>query len=233
MTMEEIIRGESKNLEFKAERPKDSSKYMKTVVAFANGKGGSLVFGVEDGSRKVTGIPKLLAEMRECNLAEPEFIDMEIGFRVNLYRRQEKPENLQNISETSTNVRVDVGDVGDNVGDDSEKPGESSGISSEKFGDTHTITGTEKDAETDTNTKTDTNTNTNTKTDTNTKTYLDINREDEILNLLQNNPDFTLDELVESTGLSKSGVRYIMRKLRDKGLVDREGTRKNGRWIVR
>ena len=48
MTVEEILAGESKNIEFKIQRPKDSIKYMKTVVAFANGEGGRIVFGVDD-----------------------------------------------------------------------------------------------------------------------------------------------------------------------------------------
>lgn len=58
MTIEEIIAGESKNVEFKVQRPKDSSKYIKTVVAFSNGEGGRIVFGVDDTSREVVGIPK-------------------------------------------------------------------------------------------------------------------------------------------------------------------------------
>ena len=33
-----------------------------------------------------SGIPKLMREMKEYGLREPEFIDLEIGFRVNLYR---------------------------------------------------------------------------------------------------------------------------------------------------
>ena len=36
MTIEEIIRGESKNTEFKEELPRKSEKYTKTVVAYAN-----------------------------------------------------------------------------------------------------------------------------------------------------------------------------------------------------
>ena len=40
MTAEEIFAGESENIEFKSEIPVKSEKYMKTVVAFANGKGG-------------------------------------------------------------------------------------------------------------------------------------------------------------------------------------------------
>ena len=56
MTIEEIVRGESKNVEFKAKLPKDSAKYIKTIIAFANTQGGSLVIGVDDATRKVTGV---------------------------------------------------------------------------------------------------------------------------------------------------------------------------------
>ena len=58
MTIEEILAGESKNVEFKVQRPKDSLKYMKTVIAFSNGEGGRIIFGVDDESREVVGIPK-------------------------------------------------------------------------------------------------------------------------------------------------------------------------------
>ena len=58
MTAEEIFAGESENVEFKSEIPAKSEKYMKTVVAFANGKGGKLIFGVENGTWMVTGFSK-------------------------------------------------------------------------------------------------------------------------------------------------------------------------------
>lgn len=54
--LEEIANGESATLEFKESRPKDSLKYTKTVVAFANGRGGRVLFGVEDGTGVVKGI---------------------------------------------------------------------------------------------------------------------------------------------------------------------------------
>jgi ATP-dependent DNA helicase RecG len=57
MTIEEILAGESKNVEFKVQRPDKSMKYMKTVVAFANGKGGRIIFGIDDKTREVVGIP--------------------------------------------------------------------------------------------------------------------------------------------------------------------------------
>lgn len=45
MKLEEFFAGESKNLEFKESLPAKSSKYMKTIVAFANGQGGKLING--------------------------------------------------------------------------------------------------------------------------------------------------------------------------------------------
>lgn len=53
-----LLLGESVNVEYKEAVPEKSIKYMKTVVAFANGKGGTLVFGIEDGTMKVVGIDK-------------------------------------------------------------------------------------------------------------------------------------------------------------------------------
>ena len=47
MTIEEILAGESKNVEFKENLPEKSIKYMKSVVAFANGTGGKIIFGIE------------------------------------------------------------------------------------------------------------------------------------------------------------------------------------------
>ena len=58
MLIEEIIRGESKNVEFKVMLPKDSEKYMKTVVAFANSQGGQLIIGIDDETHQVVGVDK-------------------------------------------------------------------------------------------------------------------------------------------------------------------------------
>ena len=55
MTIEEILRGESKDLEFKEKLPEDSKKYMETIVAFSNGDGGRLIIGVND-DREVVGV---------------------------------------------------------------------------------------------------------------------------------------------------------------------------------
>ena len=58
MTIEEILAGESKNVEFKENLPEKSIKYMKSVVAFANGTGGKIIFGIADKTREVVGFDK-------------------------------------------------------------------------------------------------------------------------------------------------------------------------------
>ena len=56
MLVEKLSEGESKTLEYKESVPENSQKYMKTVVAFANGNGGKIVFGVKDKNYEITGI---------------------------------------------------------------------------------------------------------------------------------------------------------------------------------
>ena len=58
MTIEEILAGESKNIEFKEKLPEKSIKYVKSVVAFANGTGGKIIFGIVDKTREVIGFDK-------------------------------------------------------------------------------------------------------------------------------------------------------------------------------
>ena len=58
MTVGEILNAESKEIEYKEMIPRNSRNYTKTAVAYANCAGGLLIFGVEDGTWKVTGIPQ-------------------------------------------------------------------------------------------------------------------------------------------------------------------------------
>jgi len=53
---DELLSGESKTIEYKEAVPSQSEKYLKTLIAFANGNGGRLVFGIEDDTRKVVGL---------------------------------------------------------------------------------------------------------------------------------------------------------------------------------
>ncbi|OIN64119.1 ATP-binding protein [Bifidobacterium longum] len=51
-----IDSGESKNIEYKVTLPDRNIKYTKTAVAFANGEGGRIVFGIEDQTLRVVGV---------------------------------------------------------------------------------------------------------------------------------------------------------------------------------
>ena len=73
MTIEEILAGESKNVEFKENLPEKSIKYMKSVVAFANGAGGKIIFGIADkmpdGASKV---PDIINKMPDTTNKVPD-----------------------------------------------------------------------------------------------------------------------------------------------------------------
>lgn len=56
MAEDMLFSGESKNIEYKVTVPDKSEKYMKTVVAFANGRGERIVFGVDDKTLKIVGM---------------------------------------------------------------------------------------------------------------------------------------------------------------------------------
>lgn len=58
MKAEGILRGESREVEYKEIVPSNSRQYTKTAVAYANCSGGRIIFGVEDNTWKITGIPQ-------------------------------------------------------------------------------------------------------------------------------------------------------------------------------
>ena len=55
-----------------------------------------------------SGIPKLMKAMREYGLREPEFRDMEIGFRINFYRNTDALEDISQGAEKTTQVIQDT-----------------------------------------------------------------------------------------------------------------------------
>lgn len=76
-----ILREEDERTEYKEMIPPIRDRYLKTVVAFANGMGGTLVFGIEDKTLRVVGIQReevlatvdrLTADILEC--CEPKIV---------------------------------------------------------------------------------------------------------------------------------------------------------------
>ena len=128
-------------------------------------------------------IPKFMREMKEYGLREPEFIDMGIGFRINLYREQDVyPSQQDYYTSQETNQ--------------------------EPYNASHEMNHNEVSETELTNT-------------------------DKIRNAIAKSPSVTQQELQELTGLSRSGVRYILQQMRAAGKLDRIGSTKKGKWILK
>lgn len=56
---------------------------------------------------------------------------------------------------------------------------------------------------------------------------------DKIRNAIAENPYVTQKELQKITGLSRSGVRYIIQNMRDSGELERVGATKKGKWMLK
>ena len=54
-----------------------------------------------------------------------------------------------------------------------------------------------------------------------------------LMSAIRKNPRITVKELAALVGLTADGVRYHVDKLRQEGILSREGSTKNGRWIIR
>ena len=61
MTISEIQQGESSELEFKRELSKNKDNLLKTVSAFSNGGGGTIIIGIDDKTHEVVGVDEIEA----------------------------------------------------------------------------------------------------------------------------------------------------------------------------
>lgn len=57
-------------------------------------------------------------------------------------------------------------------------------------------------------------------------------KEQEILNLLAEDPGYTLPQLADKLGISRKTVSARIKSLKDKGVIDRIGANKNGHWEI-
>ena len=55
---------------------------------------------------------------------------------------------------------------------------------------------------------------------------------EKILNLILENPNITTEELARMCDMTPDGGYYHTKRLREKGVMNREGGRKEGHWIV-
>jgi ATP-dependent DNA helicase RecG len=55
---------------------------------------------------------------------------------------------------------------------------------------------------------------------------------EKILSLILENPNITTEELARLCNMTPDGVYYHTKRLREKGVLIREGGRKEGHWVV-
>ncbi len=121
MLLDEIKNGENFNVEFKRELPKEHKKFLKTIVAFVNGFGGKMIFGVEDSTLEIVGISGDVFKVKDAitnaiySNIEPSIIpDVHIEtikdktvIVVEIYPGWQKPYHIKSLGiENGTFIRV-------------------------------------------------------------------------------------------------------------------------------
>ena len=57
------------------------------------------------------------------------------------------------------------------------------------------------------------------------------NLESKILGIIKNNEKVSIQQIADSTVIPKRSVERIIKSLKEKGIISRQGT-KNGKWII-
>ena len=57
------------------------------------------------------------------------------------------------------------------------------------------------------------------------------NLESKILEVIKNNEKVSIQQIADSTAIPKRSVERIIKSLKEKGIISRQGT-KNGKWII-
>ena len=57
--------------------------------------------------------------------------------------------------------------------------------------------------------------------------------QEKILSLIKKNPSITQEQLAVELGITRDGVAYNMKKLKEQGKIGRIGSTKNGTWIIK
>ena len=54
-----------------------------------------------------------------------------------------------------------------------------------------------------------------------------------ILDAIRKNPQINRQELAEIVGISESGIKWQLKKMKDEGVIDRVGSLKGGKWVAK
>ena len=57
--------------------------------------------------------------------------------------------------------------------------------------------------------------------------------QEKLISLIKENPNITQEQLAVKLGLTRDGISYNIKKLREQGKIERKGSTKSGTWIVK
>ena len=69
--------------------------------------------------------------------------------------------------------------------------------------------------------------------DETTKNTTQETTQEKIINLIRKNPNITQTQMAKILGLTRDGISYNIKQLKDNGVIERIGATKNGYWIVK
>ena len=56
--------------------------------------------------------------------------------------------------------------------------------------------------------------------------------QENILKLIKKNPNITQTEMAKMLGITRDGISYNIKQLKNKGIIERVGATKNGKWVI-
>ena len=57
--------------------------------------------------------------------------------------------------------------------------------------------------------------------------------QEKMLKLIKENPTITQVQMSKVLGITRDGISYNIKQLKEKGIIEREGSTKNGKWIIK
>jgi len=57
--------------------------------------------------------------------------------------------------------------------------------------------------------------------------------QEKLISLIKENPNITQEQLAVKLGLTRDGISYNIKKLREQGKIVRIGSTKSGTWIIK
>ena len=202
MTLEEILVGESKNVEFKENLPEKSIKL--EITSPGKLPMGQTMERMKEGYSKIrnealahafaymnliehwgSGIPRILDKVKAAGLQEPEFIGGEVDLRINIYRGQ-----VDTNSAMINANDIKNGDNGVNCGTDDGTNGDEVPLNKEQM------------------------------------------QLEKLLQIIEKNPFATQAYYAEKIGVSKRTVSRMFASLQEKGRLVQNGTKRKSNWKI-